>query len=93
MSQFNATNWNHCQYLNGENKAIISIAASPGILDDQFSYLVTVLDAENNEIFQRDFLKVDAACHFINTKYSEFWDFEDLSISKDTGGCSSCVAH
>ncbi len=93
MNEINKTNWNFCQYKNDNLKAIISFGASPDILDDSFNYYVTVLDDENNEVFQEEFQTVDAACQSINHKYSDVWEFSDLSQKNNSGGCDSCSAH
>ena len=93
MSQFTQDNWNYCQYIHQDKKALISLGASPDILDTKFLYMVTVLDSENNELFQEEFDSANAACQSINNKYSEFWEFVDMSAPKDTDGCSSCEAH
>lgn len=90
---FNPDNWNHCQYRNQDQFAIISLMAEPGILDDNFSYCVTVLDDENNEIFQSVHENVMEACKEINTRYQDIWNFQDLRTQSDGSGCSTCVAH
>jgi hypothetical protein len=74
-------------------RAFISFGASADILDDSFIYMTTVLDEDNNEILQEDFATVDDACHFINSKYSDLWDFVDARSTIKEGGCSSCSAH
>jgi hypothetical protein len=89
-----AENWNFCQYKSDELKAFISLGASPDILDNKFTYFVTVLDEHNNELQQDEFDDINAACHFINNKYSQIWDFNNLSVKESSGsGCGSCVAH
>ncbi len=93
INRFNQGNWNSCQYTNQGLKAIISLGASPGILDSEFYYYVTVLDEENNEMFQEEFPDIDAACNSINNKYADLWDFIDLSQNQSTSGCGSCTAH
>ena len=86
-------NWTFCHYKANSLKAFISFGASPDILDDSFLYMSTVLDQDQNEVFQREFNNVNDACHFINNKYSDIWDFIDARSKKSEGGCSSCAAH
>jgi hypothetical protein len=93
MNQVHKDNWNFCHYKNNNLTALVSFGASPEILEDKFIYYVSVIDEESNELFQQEFDQVESACSFINDKYSEFWDFNDLSINTDTGGCGSCAAH
>jgi hypothetical protein len=92
-TMINADNWTYTHYKATDMKAFISFGASADILDDSFIYMTTILDSENNEIFQKDFSTVDDACHFINNKYSNLWDFVDARSTKKEGGCSSCTAH
>lgn len=92
MEKFTPENWNYCQYRNEDLKAIISFGASPDILDDSFQYYITLLDDENNEVFQEEFESLSDACENINLKYSNFWDFTNLDKAKPEPGCSTCVA-
>lgn len=99
MENFTADNWNYVQYINttdsGLKRAILSIGAMPNAQDEiEFLYFITILDQENNEVFQEEFKSLDIAIHHINKKFSNYWDFQDLTkISDDKSGCSSCVAH
>ncbi len=86
-------NWNYSYFENGEHRAIVSFGASPELLDDEFVYYVTVLDQDDNEIYQQEFTEVANACTFMNQKYGDFWDFKDMSQKNTSGGCGSCVAH
>ncbi|MBT4791303.1 MAG: hypothetical protein HON90_07015 [Halobacteriovoraceae bacterium] len=90
---FTTNNWNHCQYINQDHRAVISIGANDNLDNFQLLYFVTVLDSENNEMFQQELHDLDAACNLINNKYSEFWEFKNLSVAEETSGCSTCVAH
>ena len=89
---FTPDNWNVRQYRHNEQFAIISLVADPGILDSSFTYCVTMLDDDHNELAQTSFQNIDDACRYINEQYKELWDFKDLRLKK-SDGCSSCVAH
>ena len=86
-------NWTHCSFSNGNLKALITFGASPDILDDTFIYYVTVLDDENNEVFQAEFPSIDQACDYINRRYGKLWSATDAIKPKKEGGCSTCIAH
>lgn len=92
-SQINSENWTSSHYSNGKYKALITFGASPDILSDDFIYFVTVLDEDNNEIHQDEFLNLNAASQAINNKYYEFWNFESKNKLQKSGGCSTCIAH
>ena len=89
----NSDNWTTCHYKAKNLKALITFGASPDILDDGFQYYATVLDQEHNEVFQAEFNDITTACSYLNTKYSDIWDFIDQRMKKSEGGCSTCVAH
>lgn len=91
----NSENWTYTHYKAQNMKAFISFGALPegSINQSEFIYMATVLDEENNEIFQRDFDDIDSACQFINKRYNPIWDFIDARVAKKEGGCSTCVAH
>lgn len=86
-------NWTHCSFKNGNLKAVITFGASPDILDDSFVYYVTVLDEDNNEVFQKEFSVIDKACSYINARYSDVWELSDALKSTKEGGCATCIAH
>lgn len=90
----NSDNWTFCHYASTEAKAVITIGASPDMDDNEFEYFVTVIDEDNNEIFQKEFNKLTTACSYINTRYKDIWNYIDATAKtvKD-GGCSTCVAH
>lgn len=92
MSSFNNNNWNHSQYQSEHNKAIISIGAHEN-KPEEICYYITVLDEENNELFQQEFKELDQACQEINSRYQDIWDYNDLSQEKKKTGCDSCSAH
>lgn len=94
MERFTIKNWNTSQYINENRKVIISLICDPKHEDVQISYAITMLDQDNNEIFQQEYNTLDAACDNINQKYAEFWEYYDLSKTAiPSGGCGSCVAH
>ncbi|OIQ20724.1 MAG: hypothetical protein BM556_01935 [Bacteriovorax sp. MedPE-SWde] len=85
----NLTNWNYSYYNSEHFKALISIVGAQNNDEVALMYCPTVLDEEDTEIFQKDFLKLEDAISFINNKYGH-WSFIDPTM-KD--GCSSCSAH
>ena len=93
QQEITADNWTFCHYKADKLKAFISFGASPGILDDSFIYWATIMDEEQNELHQSEFSEVNAACDFINKKYTNLWDFVDARTKKSEDGCSSCSAH
>lgn len=72
---------------------MISFGASPDILDDSFIYYVTVLDDDNNEVFQTEFDSIEKACEYINSRYNTLWSLDNALKPKKEGGCSTCIAH
>jgi len=94
-SNVNSTSWTYCQYTQGDLRALITLGASPDILDDSFSYYSTVLDQDNVEVFQAEFNTLEKACEYINDRYKDDWDFLDANAPKvaDASGCSTCAAH
>ena len=90
---FTPDNWNRCQYRHENQFAIISILAQPSDGDTQMMYCVTVMDDDNNEIFQSQHESLLEACQKINNNYAEIWEFRDLSLNQSSGGCSTCQAH
>lgn len=91
MQSVNTQNWTYCRYQSGPFMAFISFGADPeGISQDSFDYYVTVLENEENEVFQKKFIDLTEACLYLNNAYTD-WSFEDQSAKKS--GCSSCAAH
>jgi len=89
-----AENWNYTFYKHGDLKAIISMGRDFAPNDKSDSYfLVSVIDGENNDLFQRRFDLIDAACRYLNAKYAGIWEFNSLEKPTSSGGCSTCVAH
>lgn len=91
-SFFTPDNWNTCRYQNKDQFAFISLLADPEN-EDGIMYCVTVLDEDHNEIFQQPYGELLEACQQINANYGGIWDFKNLSLSQNTGGCSTCQAH
>lgn len=86
-------NWTFCSFSHENLKAIITFGASPDILDDSFVYYVTVLDDDNNEVYQKEYATIELACEAINNKYSDLWELKDATRPAKAGGCSTCIAH
>ena len=89
---FTPNNWNYSQFQNQNLKAIISLGCDPDILGTRFSYFVTVLDEDDNEVYQEEFMALDRACEAMNSKYGGIWEYKDLS-KPSSSGCDSCSAH
>lgn len=91
MQRITLNNWTYCRFQNEKFKALITFGASPvSITEDRLEYYVTVLNADECEVFQKDFDTLSSACLYINENYKD-WTFEDQSATKS--GCSTCAAH
>ncbi len=91
MLCINNENWTYTRYQKGNFKALISFGANPeSVLEDRLEYYVTVLENEDQEVFQECFDSLTEACLYLNDHYSD-WTFEDQTATKS--GCSTCVAH
>lgn len=88
-NKLNLKNWNYSYYNSEHFKALISIVGEEDNGDFILKYCPTVLDEEEQEVFQEDFLALGDAIDFINKRYGH-WSFMDPT-QKD--GCSSCAAH
>jgi len=93
MKQITEENWTYTHYKATDFKAFVSIGGSPELGSDGFIYMATILDSNENEVLQKDFESINAVCNFLNTKYSDLWDFIDARVAKKEGGCDSCAAH
>ena len=86
-------NWTHTQYVLDNLRALISLGASwekPA----ELIYLVTLLDENDQEVFQQEFKTLESACDYINKRYQDEWPIVDLMApASKEGGCASCVAH
>ena len=60
-------------------------------LENRFGFSFTFFNDVNS--VKKEFEKIDACCQYINTRYRDVWDFKNLSVTKSTSGCSTCVAH
>lgn len=91
----NLKNWNFAHYNSEHFKAFIGMTGELEEVNEVVSqvilYSVTVLDAEEVEVFQRDFKSLKDAIACINENYGH-WQFNDPT-DKSGGGCSSCSAH
>lgn len=90
MNYFTPDNWNHVQYINENQRALVSIGAD---LKGDLLYFVTVIDENDQVLYQSEHKTVEKACFHINDKYQEFWDFSNLATAGTGGGCGSCNAH
>lgn len=87
-------NWSHTHYQFENLRAIISFGANWDE-SDELIYFVTVLDEDDQEVFQEQFQTLSEACEYINNRYQNEWPIIDLLNPKNSkeGGCASCVAH
>lgn len=91
MQCVTSENWSYCRYEKGDFMAIISFGASPeSAQEDRLEYYVTVLEKEEQEVFQKTFESLNEACLYLNDNYSD-WSFNDQTAKKS--GCSTCAAH
>jgi hypothetical protein len=90
----NSDNWTYCHYASQNQKAIISIGASPEMLAEEFEYYVTILDQEEKTVFQTSFTDLTTAITYANRRFNKIWKFVDARFAnKKEGSCSTCVAH
>ena len=91
MQSINLQNWSFCRFKKGDFLALITFGADPEALEeDRLEYYVTVLEKEQNEVFQMRFDHLGEACLYLNENYAD-WSFEDQTATKS--GCSTCAAH
>ena len=91
QTNINESNWTFCHYLNGENKAFVSIGAEPAINNDvSVVYMVTLTDADHQEIFQSSHPGLLDAVAEINRKYGH-WPFQN-GLNQKSEGCTDCAA-
>ena len=91
MHSVNIDNWTFCRYEKEAFWAQITFGADPESLsENRLEYYVTVLQDEMNEVFQKKFDTLTAACLYLNQNYSD-WTFHDQTAAKT--GCSTCAAH
>ena len=80
-------------YKNASLQMIISLGA--GFSEEstvEVEYLVTVLDENQNEVYQQGFKELELAIEFANDRYGS-WDFSELSNKSSDDGCGTCEAH
>ena len=85
-------NWNTSLFENSGLRALIGFELSPENPDHEF-YSVSIIDAENTNLFQKTFKSLDAACRYVNLRFMGVWEYSNLAAPKSSGGCGSCVAH
>ena len=85
-------NWNTSYFENNLFKALIGLEITPETPEVE-NYTVSVIDQQNITLFQKTFSNVNAACKFLNLRYQNNWEFNNLAAPKSSGGCGSCVAH
>ncbi len=90
--QINADNWTFSGYKSSDLLAFIHLGAEPQGDDPKLLYLVTVLNQDEEEVFQLEYFSLPEAIDSINYRYHH-WDFVDRTQRLDDGGCGSCSAH
>lgn len=90
-----SNNYTYCCYENNNHKAIISFGMDPDNTSGELDYFVTVVKDQDTQVVQFKHQTLDAACSQINSKYSNIWQFNNMTLKNagDAGGCSTCVAH
>ena len=90
----NSDNWTYCHYSSAQNRALITFGSKPELIDTAFEYYVTVLNTDNDEVFQKEFSQLEMACRYINKRYNNIWKFVDSTRpTVNESGCSTCIAH
>jgi hypothetical protein len=92
IKRIDADNWTFAGYKSSDLLAFIHLGAEPCGDDTKILYLVTVLNADEEEVFQMEYMTLPEAIDSINGRYHH-WDFIDRSQRQDGGGCGSCAAH
>ena len=92
IKNINAENWTYSGYKSSDLLAFIHLGAEPTGDETKLLYLVTVLNSDEEEVFQLEFTTLAEAIDGINNRYHH-WDFIDRSERQDGGGCGSCAAH
>jgi hypothetical protein len=91
MRSVNTENWTYCRYQSDLFLALITFGADPeGLEQDRLDYYVTVLENEQQEVFQQKFDNLVEACLYLNEHYGD-WNFQNQTVAKT--GCSTCAAH
>ena len=90
-----SNNYTYCCYENNNHKAIISFGMDPDNTTGELDYFVTVIKDEDTQVVQFKYNSLDDACSQINSKYSDIWKFNNMTLksANSSGGCSTCVAH
>lgn len=92
VKRVDAENWTFSGYKSTDLLAFIHLGAEPRGDQAQILYLVTVLNQDEEEVFQMEFLTLPEAIDSINGRYHH-WEFVDRTQRLDDGGCGSCSAH
>lgn len=95
IKRIDADNWTFSGYKSSDLLAFIHLGAEPqgqDAEDSKILYLVTVLNSDEEEVFQLEYMTLPEAIDSINSRYHH-WDFIDRSERQDGGGCGSCAAH
>lgn len=87
-------NWSYSFFKHEQNKAFISFCAQPADNTEEVTvlYAITVVDGDDNEIFQQSYVMLSEALNQINQRYKQ-WDYYNLSERSDSNGCATCSAH
>jgi hypothetical protein len=89
---FNDDNWSFSCFKSSTLQVIITLGGSPIENDDIcIEYYVTVLNEDQQEVYQQNFNNIKNAILFANEKYGT-WEFTKIGLD-DTGGCGTCEAH
>ncbi len=90
--QVNLDNWTYTHYALADMKAKICLGGD--IIEGEYQelYYVSILDAENQEVSQKEFTDLEMALENLNHGH-QGWDFIDETLKISGSGCSSCVAH
>ncbi len=89
-NKFDLTNWNFAFYSTETFKALISLSGEEINGEVRLMYCPTVLEGDNREVFQENFIDLGDAIEFMNNQYGH-WEFMEPTGSGS--GCSTCQAH
>ena len=92
MGLVNGENWNVCHYKSLNLKGFITLSALEDPLHGiRLLYSVTITEDDRRDVFQKDFSRLDDACHFLNRHYAH-WEFVNIQDQGLGGGCATCQA-
>lgn len=89
------SNWTYTHYSNQDLKALVTVGAYLQDNEVKEEFFATIIDEDGRDIFQKSFVDLDEACHYLNKRFQKIWKFTDATRPSNgkEGGCATCVAH